>query len=387
MTVAPGAQTGLFSNETGVGRLDPHTYRPNEFFSSNWVYDGLVEYGPGGTILPALAESWTVANDGDGEGQEYTFKLRGNVTFHDGAEWNCSVAKLNFDHVLAQPLLGADWHGWYGMPGQIKDWSCADDLTFVVRTKAKYYPLLQELSFIRPLRMLSPNLFVGGLSSDPLTQNSCHSGWGNITATDPDSGANVTVECAGMVGGGVSNGGTASGTGRWKYVKTEKDDSDDSINSVHFEANSDHWDAPPKGRNGVKELVVVYYPTHDDVKAALLDGSLDAVMGSGVLTEAEVADLKTNHTDDVFVSLTEPIQNRIIVMNTAKSPTDDLQVRKVIIHGVDKAAIINKELAGLDEPAESLFPKDAPYASAHLTPRPDYDFEKARLLNCPAPLN
>ena len=105
------------------------------------------------------------------------------------------------------------------------------------------------------------------------------------------------------------------------------------------------------------------------------------------MTEAEVADLKTNHTDDVFVSLTEPIQNRIIVMNTAKSPTDDLQVRKVIIHGVDKAAIINKELAGLDEPAESLFPKDAPYASAHLTPRPDYDFEKARLLNCPAPLN
>ena len=38
VTVAPGAQTGLFSNETGVGRLDPHTYRPNEFFASNWVY-------------------------------------------------------------------------------------------------------------------------------------------------------------------------------------------------------------------------------------------------------------------------------------------------------------------------------------------------------------
>ena len=32
ITVAPGAQTGLFSS---VGRLDPHTYRPNEFFANN----------------------------------------------------------------------------------------------------------------------------------------------------------------------------------------------------------------------------------------------------------------------------------------------------------------------------------------------------------------
>ena len=42
VTVAPGAQTGLFSS---VGRLDPHSYRPNEFFANNWVYEGLVAYG------------------------------------------------------------------------------------------------------------------------------------------------------------------------------------------------------------------------------------------------------------------------------------------------------------------------------------------------------
>ena len=33
VTVAPGAQSGLFNT---VGRLDPHTYRPNEFFANNW---------------------------------------------------------------------------------------------------------------------------------------------------------------------------------------------------------------------------------------------------------------------------------------------------------------------------------------------------------------
>lgn len=195
VTVAPGAQTGLFSADTGVGRLDPHTYRPNEFFANNWVYDGLVEYGPGGAVLPSLAASWTVADTAaPGKGQTYTFNLRQGVTFHDGAAWNCSVAKLNFDHVLAPPLITGDWHGWYGLPGQISSWSCASDFVLTIITKEKYYPLVQELSFIRPLRMASPNMFVGGLTSNPLTQNSCAKGWGNVT----DSG--VTVQCAGMVG-------------------------------------------------------------------------------------------------------------------------------------------------------------------------------------------
>ena len=369
VTVAPGAQTGLFST---VGRMDPHTYRPNEFFANNWVYDGLVEYGPGGTILPSLAESWTSV-DKAGGGKTYTFNLRQNVNFHDGAAWNCTVAKLNFDHVMAAPLRTGDYHGWYALPGQIDEWSCADIFTFIITTKEKYYPFLQELSFIRPLRMMSPNFFVGGLSSDPLAQNSCHTGWGNITSSG------VTVNCAGMVGGGVSNGGNISGTGRWVYVNTEK--VGDDIKKVHFKINENHWDAP--SGSYIKNLTVVHYPSHTAVKDALLDGTLDAVMGSGVLTEADVALLKNDHTDKVTVSLTEAIMNRIIVMNTAKTPTDDLQTRKVIIHAVDKASIINKELAGLDETAESLFPKDAPYCDADLTPRPDYDFEKARLLNCP----
>lgn len=52
ITVAAAGQTGYFND---IGRLDPHSYRPNEFFINNWVYEGLVEYGPGGEILPSLA--------------------------------------------------------------------------------------------------------------------------------------------------------------------------------------------------------------------------------------------------------------------------------------------------------------------------------------------
>jgi ABC-type transport system substrate-binding protein len=40
VTISPGAQTGMFQS---VGPMNPHAYRPNEFFANNWVYEGLVQ--------------------------------------------------------------------------------------------------------------------------------------------------------------------------------------------------------------------------------------------------------------------------------------------------------------------------------------------------------
>ena len=356
-----GGQTGLF---VGVGRLDPHTYRPNEFFANNWMYEGLVEYGPNGAVLPSLAASWKVADNAEG-GQDYTFILRRGVAFHDGTPWDCAAAKLNFDHVLAEPLTTGDFHGWYGLPGQIVSVSCPGPHELVLTTRDKYYPLLQELTYIRPLRMLSPAMFVGGLESDPYTQNSCHVGWGNATL----EGA-TTVVCAGTLG--------VSGTGPWKFEGTVVDEAGETAEAT-FSRNADYWGAAPAG--GVEGMRLIRFPDHKAVKQALLDGSLDVVVGSGPLQPNDVKELQSN--PDFHVYFTEPLQNRVIVLNTAKAPTNDLQVRKVIIHGVNKAAIIDKELAGLDEPVDALFPKDAPYCRVDLTPRWDYDLEKAQLLKLP----
>mmetsp|Transcript_147830 Transcript_147830/g.411694 ORF Transcript_147830/g.411694 Transcript_147830/m.411694 type:complete len:526 (-) Transcript_147830:148-1725(-) len=359
ITVAPGGQTGLF---VGVGRLDPHSYRPNEFFANNWVYEGLVEYGPGGSIQPSLATSWTIVDTANG-GQTYTFTLRQGVQFHDGAAWNCDVAKLNFEHVLAKPLTTGDYHGWYGLPGQIVGLSCPGMYEFVVTTKDRYYPLLQELSYIRPLRMLSPTMFHGGLSSDPLTQNSCPAGWGNISFDG------VTVNCVGTLG--------VSGTGRWKYVETQTEG--DEVKEVVFDRNGDHWD-PALG--DVERLRLLRYESHEAVKTALIGRTLDLAVGSGVLDPADIVALRTEHEDSFEVLLTEPIQNRIVILNSARPPTDELSVRKTIIHAVNKAAIIDRELYGLADPVDALFPKTAPYCDVDLTPRWDYDLEKARFLNC-----
>ena len=49
-----------------VGFLSPHAYGPNELFAQNWVFEGLLSYGPGGVLLPALATSWTTTPNPDG---------------------------------------------------------------------------------------------------------------------------------------------------------------------------------------------------------------------------------------------------------------------------------------------------------------------------------
>eukprot|EP00971_Amphidinium_carterae_P046943 924389-Amphidinium_carterae.1 len=55
------------------------------------------------------------------------------------------------------------------------------------------------------------------------------------------------------------------------------------------------------------------------------------------------------------------------------------------MHAVDKASIIDAEMPGMAQVADSLFPKDAPYCNVDLTPRWDYDLEKAQLMNCAVP--
>ena len=86
-----------------------------------------------------------------------------------------------------------------------------DMFTFIITTKEKYYPFLQETSFIRPLRMMSPNFFVGGLLQRPTCTELVSHRLGQYHKLQ-------TVNCAGMVGG-VSNGGNISGTGRWVYLE------------------------------------------------------------------------------------------------------------------------------------------------------------------------
>ena len=301
------------------------------------------------------------------DGEQYTFYLRENVQFHDGAIWNCDAAKMNFDHVFAGKLQ-TDYHNWYGVPLNLDSWECVDDMTFVVTTTTKYAPFLQELSYIRPLRMLSPNSFANGPTSSANTANSCHVGWGTIGSDEsPDD-----VVCA-----GISN---IAGTGPLVFTSrtSEMIDESEVDTEVVFTANSNYWNGVPD----FDTLKVVRYESSEDVKMALLNGTLDVIWGSGVLPDKDIAEIQDTEDSIIQVFHSDDVQNVILLLNSGKAPLDDINLRKTVIHSIDKSNIIQKELAGLQKPVDTVFPQDAPFCDVDLTPRWDYDYEKATLLFC-----
>lgn len=328
----------------------------------------LTASGSHGQTVGALARSWSKSARSDGsEGETYTFQLREGVSFHDGEPWNCAAAKLNFDHIFAGGLVGPGWHGWYGVPKYIDTWTCTGDLEFTVTTKTKYSPFLQELTYIRPVRMLSPAAFLDGAGTDALTANSCHAGWGVVE--DPTY-PNVTC-------GGIKY---VSGTGPLILGDRVPGSTEGVDDQVTFLPNRGHWG----GEINFDALIVKRYATSKDIKNALINKELDMVWGAGVLPDSDIAEILDNdsYLDFLNVFQSEDIQNSIMLLNSGKPPLDDIDVRKIVIHAINKARIAQKELANLQTVVDNVFPRDAPNCDVDLTPRWDYDLEKAILLSC-----
>ena len=62
------------------------------------IYDNLVELDQNLDIVPALAESWEVSDDG----MTVTFTLREGVTFHDGTPMTSADVKASLDAILLE---------------------------------------------------------------------------------------------------------------------------------------------------------------------------------------------------------------------------------------------------------------------------------------------
>ena len=67
------------------------------------VFEGLTRIDRNGEVVPGLAESWTISDDG----LTYTFKLREGVTFHDGSAFDAEDVKFSFDRARAEDSTNA----------------------------------------------------------------------------------------------------------------------------------------------------------------------------------------------------------------------------------------------------------------------------------------
>ena len=67
------------------------------------IFEGLTRFASDGSVIPGLAESWEISDDG----LTYTFKLREGVTFHDGSGFDASDVVFSYDRARAEDSTNA----------------------------------------------------------------------------------------------------------------------------------------------------------------------------------------------------------------------------------------------------------------------------------------
>ncbi|HTU00712.1 MAG TPA: ABC transporter substrate-binding protein, partial [Candidatus Sulfotelmatobacter sp.] len=104
----------------------------------NNLYGKLVDVDAKSNIVPQLAVSWDVKNGG----RTYVFKLRREVKFHDGTDFNAEIVKWNFDR-MRDPALASPRRSEIAA---VKDVKVLDPTTVEFTLTAPFAPFLSVLS-------------------------------------------------------------------------------------------------------------------------------------------------------------------------------------------------------------------------------------------------
>jgi len=123
--------------------LEPHYVIGWE---SIWIeenlYNGLVGLNEKYEVVPDIAESWTVSDDG----LTYTFKIRDDVFFHDGTKCDAECVKWNLERVM-DPETKAGIRSFFAP--SIDQLEAPDPTTFIVHMKNPYATFLMALAGYR----------------------------------------------------------------------------------------------------------------------------------------------------------------------------------------------------------------------------------------------
>ncbi len=306
-----------------VGEMNPHVYNPSQLFAQSMVYEPLVSYQEGGKLQPELAESWEISEDG----KDYTFHLRKGVKFSDGTDFNAQIVKKNFDAILKNK----DLHSWLGFTTKIDQVNVIDDNTFQLSLTEPYYPTIQELAVVRPVRFLGEAGF----------------------PEDGDTSKGVEKEV---------------GTGPWVLDEYKKDE------YAIYKRNENYWGELPK----VEKIKVKVIPDAETRVLAFEKGEVDLLYGEGSISLDTFKQLEANDTYETSIS--EPVATRQLVMNTKKEQLADERVRQALQYGFNKEAMVEGVTSGVEEKADNILPTNFPYTKDVNVKSIDYDVKKAESL-------
>ena len=311
-----------------VSGIDPHIHANSELgIALSSVYDTLVVQDKDGSFHPSLAESWTVSPDG----RSYTFKLRPDVTFHDGTPFNATAVVRNLERI-ADPATRSQKAIF--LLGPYDHAEALDDHTVQIVLREPYAPLLDGLS----------QVYLGMASPAALDK------WGDQYQLHQ------------------------VGTGPFRFVEYQE------RQSLILERNPDYrWAPQIRGHQGPAYLDRIEFRFYPDPAArlpALLSGQAD-VMGELPPTDADQLGKSSAGSYQLY-PIAVPGQSVQFLVNTKLPPLDDLRVRQALLYATDRPALV-KAVFGPTSPA-AWGPLSAVTrgAEAGLATRYPHDAAKAR---------
>jgi peptide/nickel transport system substrate-binding protein len=170
--------TLIYARNIDAKTLDPH-------FSAQWserfmlynIYNTLVSWDTDFNIIPELAQSWEILEDGSG----IVFNLVPNAVFHDGTACDATAVKWNLDRIL-NPDNNSNQRGQ--LEQAVASVEATDPTTLFIALKKPWRPLLAALGE-RPGFVVSPTAVEN--SGDQFALNPVGSGPFKFVEWVPDS--------------------------------------------------------------------------------------------------------------------------------------------------------------------------------------------------------
>ena len=335
------AKTLVYCSEGSPEGFVPAVYTAGTTFdaSSRQMFNRLVEFERGSTkIVPALAESWDVSDDG----LAYTFNLRKGVKFHTTKSFTPS-RDLNADDVLFSFLRQHDKnHPFHKVSGGQYEYFVGMDMPNIIKSIEKVDDHKVKFVLSKPE---AP--FIANMGMDFASVTSAEYADKMAAAGTPEK---VDLEPV--------------GTGPFQLVAYQKDA------VIRYKAHPDYW----AGKAKIDNLIFAITPDPNVRYQKLKAGECH------VMPYPNPADLEAMASDpDINLMQQEGLNVGYLAFNTEKPPFDNKKVRQALNMAVNKQAILDVVFQGAGKAAKNPIPPTIWSYNDSIQDYP-YDPEKAKAL-------
>ncbi|MDR1210803.1 MAG: ABC transporter substrate-binding protein [Spirochaetaceae bacterium] len=284
------------------------------FTVATLIFETLITKGPNETFLPRLAKEWTQIDP-----TTFDFKLRDDVTFHDGSKMTAEDVKFSLTQLATSTFNSVIFGAIDGDATRV-----IDDYTIQIKLKYPYSPLFEALASYRAV-IVSKKLY---------------------EATTPEAFGRAPV-----------------GTGPMKFVQWVSGD------RIEFSAYDGYWGEQLPFKNVNARVIVEAASRTIELETGGIDYAFD-------MSPSDWDRIANGKNTQLVKGVS--LQTSTIFMNSSFDLFKDIRVREAMAYALNLDALVQTVYQGTAQVADSfMVPGLLGYKK--VGPRP-YDPEKAKQL-------